>query len=340
MAELWFWLVAVLLTGWAVLDGFDFGVGVLHRFVARTDAERQESIGAIGPVWDANEVWLLAAGGSMLLAFPRLLAAGFSGLYLPVVFVVWGLIVRGVSLELRSHLSDRLWRSFFDTLFVLASVLVPVLMGTALGNVVRGVPLRADGFFELPLFASDGPLGVIDPFTLWCGVTTLLVLTAHGSAWLAWRASGEVSARALRLRRPLWLAAMAAWLSALGGTTLVARDLLEGAVSRPLAWVGLIGALTGFALTQAPGSDRRRFLGGSGFIAGVLVAVVASLFPTVLRATDPAMSLTITNASSQGRSMSDGLFWWAPGIMLAATWLWWVLRHFRAKEVPVYGLVK
>jgi cytochrome d ubiquinol oxidase subunit II len=340
MPELWFWMVAVLLTGWAVLDGFDFGVGMLHRFVARTDQERQVSIGAIGPVWDANEVWLLAAGGSMFLAFPRLLAAGFSGLYLPVVFVVWGLLVRGVALELRSHLTDRLWRSFFDTLFVLASFEVPLLMGTALGNVVRGVPLRADGFFALPLFASDEPMGVVEPFTLWCGVTTVLVLAAHGASWLAWRAQGEVSVRAGVLRRPLWLAALVAWIGALLGTWLVARDVVESAMSRPQTWAALLLAVSGAVAALVRGTERRQFLAGCVFIAGVLVALVSSLFPVVLRGTDPAFSLTVTNAASQGRSMPDGFVWWAPGVLLAATWLWWVLRNFRAKEAPVYGVSK
>ncbi len=340
MPELWFWMVALLLTGWAVLDGFDFGVGMLHRFVARTDDERQRSIGAIGPVWDANEVWLLAAGGSMFLAFPRLLAAGFSGLYLPVLFVVWGLIVRGTALELRSHLNDRLWRSFFDTLFVLASFEVPLLMGAALGNLVRGVPLRPDGFFDLPLFASDEPMGVVDPFTLWCGVTTVLVLAAHGASWLAWRASGPVSERASTWRRPLWGAALVAWVGALVGTRLVAKDVVEQAMSRPMTWAAVVLALVGAGLALANGSQRRQFLGGCGFIAGVLVAVVSSLFPVVLRATDPALSLTITNAASQGQSRSTGLIWWAPGILLAATWLWWILRNFRAKEAPVYGVPK
>ena len=113
LTTVWFWIVAVMVTLWAVLDGFDFGVGVLHRFVGRSDTERRQVLAAIGPVWDGNEVWLIASGGAIFLAFPRLLAAAFSGFYLPVIFVAWALILRGISIELRSHMPGALWRSFF-----------------------------------------------------------------------------------------------------------------------------------------------------------------------------------------------------------------------------------
>ncbi len=335
LTTIWFWLVAVMFTLWAVLDGFDFGVGVLHRFVARTDTERREVLAAIGPVWDGNEVWLLAAGGSMFLAFPRLLAAGFSGFYLPIVFVLWALILRGVSIELRSHLPSTLWRSFFDTTFMLGSLAVPVLMGAALGNVVRGVPLQASGYFELALFAPAGTPGVLEAYTVLCGVLVLVTLTAHGANWLLWKTGGPVQARVRAVRLPLWLAAIGLWLTTAFFTWRVSPDVFESAFTKPMAWLGLALTLGGAAtVVLRRAYERAPFFGGAAFIAGCLVTTVASLFPVVLRAQGgPELSLTVLNASSGATSMRAGLVWWGPGVLLAAGYYWWVMRHFRGKVV-------
>ncbi len=331
LSTVWFWLVAVLVTLWAVLDGFDFGVGVLHRFVARSDVERREVLGSIGPVWDGNEVWLLAAGGSMFLAFPKLLAAGFSGLYLPVIFVVWALILRGVSIELRSHLDNPLWRSFFDSTFVVSSIAVPVLMGAALGNVVRGVPLRADGFFELPLFASDAAMGVLEPYTVLIGAFVLVTLTAHGANWLAWKTSGVVQARVLAVRVPLWISAVGLWLISAFATSRVAPEVTDSFSARPMAWLGLALAVGGLAVVfWKRNGELAPFLGGVGFIAGLLVLTVGCLFPVVLRGVQ-GHSLTVESAAAGAFAMRAGIVWWVPGLLLAAGYYWWVLRHFRGK---------
>jgi cytochrome d ubiquinol oxidase subunit II len=151
---IWFGIAAVVVALYVVLDGFDFGAGTLHLFVARTDAERRQVLGAIGPFWDGNEVWLLAGGGVLFLAFPRVLAVGLSGFYFAIMLVLWVLILRGISVEFRSHVDDRLWRAFWDGTFWLASSLAPVLFGAALGNLVRGVPIDAEGWFTLSLFES------------------------------------------------------------------------------------------------------------------------------------------------------------------------------------------
>ncbi len=335
LTTVWFWIVAVMVTLWAVLDGFDFGVGVLHRFVGRSDTERRQVLAAIGPVWDGNEVWLIASGGAIFLAFPRLLAAAFSGFYLPVIFVAWALILRGISIELRSHMPGALWRSFFDTTFMLASLAVPVLVGAALGNVIRGVPLTADGFFELPLFARGNVLGVLDGYTLLCGVLVLVTLTAHGANWLVCKTDGVVRARALALRTPLWLAAVALWLATGAATSVVSPDVFAAARTAPMAWLGLLLVLGG-ALTVGlkRHGELAPFFGGVAFIAGALVTAVACLFPVVLRSSNgPALSLTVTNAASGAIAMQSGLMWWGPGMLLAASYLWWTLRHFRGKVV-------
>src|SRR5580692_7079112 len=147
----WFCLVAIMIAGYVVLDGFDLGAGIIHLFVARTDAERRQVLRSIGPVWDGNEVWLIAGGGTLYFAFPALYASAFSGFYLALMIVLWLLILRGASIELRMHIDDGLWRSFFDGLFFLSSMLLSVFFGAALANVIRGVPLREDGYFFLPL---------------------------------------------------------------------------------------------------------------------------------------------------------------------------------------------
>ncbi|MFO0593982.1 MAG: cytochrome d ubiquinol oxidase subunit II [Myxococcaceae bacterium] len=332
LSTIWFALVALLFAMWAVMDGFDLGVGVLHRFVARTDEERRLVFASIGPVWDGNEVWLLAAGGSMFLAFPKLLAAGFSGFYLPVIFVVWALIVRGISIELRSHLESPLWRSFFDTTFMLGSAVVPVLLGAALGKIIEGVPLRPDGFFELDLFPEAGHAGVVDGYTALVGLFVLLTLTAHGANWLRWKTTGPVHERASVVRRWAWPAVGATWLVVTLVTTRVAPEVTAVFGERPFAWLGVVLVLGGLIANFVRRDDERlHFFGGAAFIAGALVSTVACLFPTVLRATDSSLSLTTTSAASAGVSMSAGLWWWGPGVLLAAGYLWWVLRHFQGK---------
>src|SRR6201987_6177223 len=165
MGFIWFWLVAVMIVGYVVFDGFDLGVGILHLFLPRTEAERRVSLRSIGPVWDGNEVWRLAGGGTLYFAFPLLYASAFSGFYLPLMVVLWLLVLRGVSLELRNHLEAGVWRQLLGGVFAFASTLLAVFFGTALANVIRGVPLNASGYFFLPLWTNFmvGPSpGILD----------------------------------------------------------------------------------------------------------------------------------------------------------------------------------
>jgi cytochrome d ubiquinol oxidase subunit II len=200
LAAIWFSLAAVMLVIYVVMDGFDFGAGALHLAVARRNRERRQVLAAIGPFWDGNEVWLLAAGGVLFLAFPKVLGSGLSGFYLAIFFFLWVLILRGVAIELRSHLDDAMWRAFWDGAFTVASILAPVLLGAALGNVLRGVPVNEDGWFALPLFDSFLPsagLGLLDWYTVLCGLTALAALTHHGALFLVWKTDGEVRRRSL-----------------------------------------------------------------------------------------------------------------------------------------------
>ena len=182
MGALWFWIVAVMLIAYVVFDGFDLGVGVVYLFAAKTEQERQHALRSIGPVWDGNEVWLLAAGGTLFFAFPLVYASSFSGFYLPLMIVLWLLILRGISVELRGHSSDPLWRTFFDGIFSFSSVLLAIFFGAALANVVRGVPLGPDNYFFLPLWTNwrTGPQpGILDWYTVLGGVIALVALGLH-----------------------------------------------------------------------------------------------------------------------------------------------------------------
>ena len=154
MEAAWFVIVSGMLAAYAVLDGFDFGVGAIHRIVARTDEERRTVLAAIGPIWDGNEVWLIAAGGVLFMAFPKVYATAFSGFYMALMIVLWLLILRGVAIEFRSHQDHPLWREFWDTVFSLASALLAVVFGTTLGNLIRGVPLGEEGLRGMPLFTN------------------------------------------------------------------------------------------------------------------------------------------------------------------------------------------
>ena len=212
ITTVWFCLVAIMIAGYVVLDGFDIGAGIVHLFVARTDEERRQVLQSIGPVWDGNEVWLLAGGGTLYFAFPALYSAAFSGFYLALMMVLWLLILRGISIELRSHIDSPVWRPFWDLVFGGSSALLAILFGAALGNVVRGVPLDANGFFFLPLWTNFQPgsdAGIVDWFTLIGGVAAFVALTLHGCCWVASRTAGDLQQRARALGAKTWWAVLA-----------------------------------------------------------------------------------------------------------------------------------
>ena len=199
MGFLWFAIISVMLTVYVILDGFDLGAGALHLFLGRTDEERRKIIRSIGPVWDGNEVWLLATGGVLYFVFPQLYASSFSGFYLPLMMVLWLLMLRAIGLEFRTHVNDPIWASFFDGIFSFGSLLLAIFYGAALGNVVRGLPLGPDHYFFLPLWSnwSVGPHpGVLDWYTVLTGVVALVALSVHGANYIVVKTDGELNARA------------------------------------------------------------------------------------------------------------------------------------------------
>ncbi|HSM85203.1 MAG TPA: cytochrome d ubiquinol oxidase subunit II, partial [Candidatus Limnocylindrales bacterium] len=240
MLFIWFWLVAIMITGYVVLDGFDLGAGVLHLVAAKTDQERRTVIRTVGPVWDGNEVWLLAGGGTLYFAFPLLYASGFSGFYLPLMIVLWLLILRGIGIELRMHMESRVWRGFFDGCFAISSLLLTVFFGAALGNVIRGVPLQKDGYFFLPLWTNwnVGPQpGVLDWYTVIAGVVALVALTIHGAHYVAMKTTGVLHERMRRIAAALWPALVLMTIVSLVATLAIRPELLTNYRQYPVLYV-------------------------------------------------------------------------------------------------------
>src|SRR6267378_867302 len=206
MEPVWFVLVAVMIIAYVVLDGFDLGAGVLHLLIARTEEERVTVIRTIGSVWDGNEVWLIAGGGTLYFAFPLLYASSFSGFYLPLNIVLWLLVLRGIGIEFRMHIENHVWRSLFDGFFAISSTLLAIFFGVALGNVVRGVPLGADHFFFEPLwtnFRTGADTGILDWYTCGAAVLALVALVVHGALYVALKTEGAVHEKSRTLARRL-----------------------------------------------------------------------------------------------------------------------------------------
>jgi cytochrome d ubiquinol oxidase subunit II len=337
MTELWYAIVAAMLALYAVLDGFDLGAGALHLLVARDDRERRQLLSAIGPYWDANEVWLLAAGGALFTAFPVALASGLSGFYFAIFLLLWCLIGRGVAIEFRHQLHHPMWAAFWDTVFAGASALLALFFGVALGNLVRGVPLDAAGWFALPLFTTfrpSGELGILDVYTLAAGLFALLVLAAHGAAFLAWKCEGGLEARARALAARLRVAIAIAWPLMTVATARVHFEMLRACAARPLGFAAVIVALAGLVAGFAAGQRRAAlaFAGSCAFVGGLLAATATGLFPVLLRSSeDPARSLTAFNAAAADPGLRAALGWWSFGFPLAALYFVIVFRLHRER---------
>jgi cytochrome bd ubiquinol oxidase subunit II len=338
MATLWFWLVAAMIVGYVVLDGFDLGAGAVHFFAAKTSQERRSVLATIGPVWDGNEVWLLAAGGTLYFAFPALYATAFSGFYLPLMIVLWLLILRGLSIEFRNHIDSPAWTPLWDALFAGSSILLAVVFGAALGNVVRGVPIDAEGRFFEPLWTNFQPgtvAGILDWYTVTVGLASLAALTMHGALWVALKTHDPIAARARRIAARVWWAV-------LGLTALITVFTMQiqpqvsanlarwpsGMLFPLLALLGLIGVPWFLARRH----DGRAFLASVAYLAGMLTSVVFGLYPYVLPAsTGIERGLTIHNASAAESGLRIGAVWWTIGMILALAYHVFIYRHFAGR---------
>jgi cytochrome bd ubiquinol oxidase subunit II len=347
MGTLWFWIVALMLIAYVVLDGFDLGVGIVYLLVAKTEQERLDALRAIGPVWDGNEVWLLAAGGTLFFAFPLLYASAFSGFYLPLMIVLWLLILRGISIELRSHSHDPVLRTFFDGLFSLSSTFLAIFFGAALANVIRGVPIGSDDYFFLPLWTNwrTGPHpGILDWYTLIGAVLALLALGLHGSLYLALKTEGDLEQRALSQARKLWPAVLAVTLLSLPATVLARPNSLQNYRTHPMAFLAPVVVIASLAIVFV--ALRRSavliaFLGSCFYLAAMLAGAAAGLFPALLPSVgNQGRDVTISRALAGPHTLRVGLVWWSFGILLALMYfsiVYWLFRGKVSQQEGGYG---
>jgi len=347
MATLWFMIVAVMVAAYVVLDGFDLGAGVIYLGAARTPDERRSIMRAIGPVWDGNEVWLLAAGGTLYFAFPLLYASSFSGFYLPLMIVLWLLMLRGIGIELRAHMKNPVWLGFFDVVFCVSSLLLTIFFGAALGNVVRGVPLAADGYFFEPLWTNfrvnqgtaGANNGILDWYTVLTGVMALVTLTAHGALYIAVKTEGDLNRRARAVAQWAWPVQLVLTVVGLVATIYIRPTVLDnykqhliGYLIPAVVYGSLAAMIYAIRKGQDPAKEKLAFVASALYIVGMLVGAAFALYPVVLPAsTDPARNLTIYNTAAGQHGLTVGLTWWILGFILALGYFTLLFRMFKGK---------
>jgi cytochrome bd ubiquinol oxidase subunit II len=319
LTTVWFLLIAILWIGYLVLEGFDFGVGILLPVLGHDEPERRAMLRTIGPVWDGNEVWLLVAGGATFAAFPEWYATLFSGFYLALFLILLALIVRGVAVEYRNKRPGVTWRTRWDWAIAVGSLVPALLWGVAFGNIVQGVPIDANKEFTGTFFT------LLNPYALVGGVTTLLLFVTHGAHFLALKTEGDVRARANRLAGPVGLVAAVAAVVFLGWTLLLTGNP-AAAVTTVLAALALVGGIVANRL----GREGWAFLGTALTILLAVATLFVSLYPDVMpSSTDPAYSLTVTNASSSEYTltiMTVVAVIFTPIVLIYQGWTYWVFR--------------
>ena len=330
LRTVWFVLIWVLLGGYAVLDGFDLGVGVLHLF-ARDDRERRVHMNAIGPVWDGNEVWLLTGGGALFAAFPAVYATAFSGLYLAMMLLLLALIGRAVAMEFRGQVQGAGWRKTWDWLFGLGSLLPAVLFGVAVGNVLRGLPIPATGEADIPF------LSLLNPYAILVGLVSLALFVMHGAAFLAVKTEGPLQVRMGRWCVGAWMVFVVLYVLATLATLFVAPYLFEGMLRNPLFWVLLVlllGAIIYVPVASRPGRSLSAFLATSATVIAAVGLMALSLYPRLIPSgIDLAHSLTIYNASSTPHTHMVMLVIALIGMPLVIVYTACIYRAFRGKVV-------
>ena len=329
LTTLWFLLIAVLWTGYFVLEGFDFGVGALLRVLGRDEPERRVLINTVGPVWDGNEVWVLVAGGATFAAFPEWYATLFSGFYLPLLLILAALIVRGVAFEYRGKRDDPQWRNLWDVAIIVGSTVPALLWGVAFGNIVRGVPIDDSGEYV------GGFFNLLNPYALLAGLTTLTLFVTHGAVFLALKTVGDVRERA---------SALAARTGAVAAVLAVAflswTQILRGNAASMLLAVGAAAALVAALVANQRGREGWAFAGTAAAIGLAVITLFVALFPDVMPSSlDAAFSLNTTNAASTPytlRIMTVVAAIFTPIVLAHQGWTYWVFRRrIGTAHIPV-----
>lgn len=324
----WFLLIGALLTGYAILDGFDLGVGVLHLF-SRDDSERRLNLKAIGPVWDGNEVWLITGAGALFAAFPRVYATVFSSFYLAFMLLLLALIFRAVSFEFRSQVDSPAWRRCWDWAFGLGSLVPALLYGVTVGNILRGLPLNEKG-----LFTGSFP-GLLNPYALLLGLLSLTMFTMHGAAYMTLKTNGELRERMTKWVIRAWIVFAALFILSTIATFFVSPYLFEGAPGNPLWWLFLVLFLA--SVVYLPLASKRLkylhvFLASSGSIVSMIGLAAVGIFPRLVPSvTDLAYSLTIYNAASTPRTHTVMLIIALIGMPLVIAYTAYVYWVFKGK---------
>ena len=338
MIATWYALVSFLLIGYVVLDGRNFGAGMIHWLVARTPMERREVLAAIGPYFHFHEVWLISFGGSLLAIFPRLMAVSFAGYYLALFLILWCLLLRSMAIEVRGHINDRLWQQFWDFVFVVASVLLAVLFGAAAGNVARGVPIDQQGNFSIPFFTNfnvRGNVGILDWYTVSIAVFAVIILAAHGATYLTLKTSGPVRDRSLAYSKWLWLATIPVLVIITIETLVVRSSLFGQGLSNPLCWLGgivILASVGGLVSGIRQGREFRAFLGSSGLIIGMLATGGAVIYPVMLFSTlAPEDSLRAEQVASNSGTLAAAIVWWLLALCLTAGYVVFISRQYHGK---------
>lgn len=338
MIPTWYIIVSFMLIVYVALDGRNFGAGMLHWLVARTPEERRQVVAAIGPLWSWHEVWLVVFGGTMVAVFPRLLASAFAGYYLALFLILWGLILRGISLEVGGHINDRLWQGFWDFVFVFSSFLLAILFGAAAGNLLRGVPLDQDGNFSMAFFTDfrvRGHVGLLDWYTVSVAVFTVVILAAHGGTYLALKTEGPVHDRSARWAKSLWIAVAPLFLAVSVESWVVRPDIFRDSIHNPLCWLGLlvviVSAIT-LILGLVTGRERRAFRGSNFLLAAFLATASAAIFPVMLYSTLAPQNSLAAYAVASGRSaLVLASIWWPLGFVLATVYFVFISRRYAGK---------
>jgi cytochrome d ubiquinol oxidase subunit II len=327
----WFFLVGVLLIGYAVLDGFDLGVGFWHLFTRRDD-ERRVLINSVGPFWDGNEVWLLTGGGAIFAAFPPVYATVFSGFYLALMLVLLVLIARAVSLEFRSKVSDPRWRATWDVSFSLGSTVAALLFGVALGNVLRGIPIDAEGNSAVTF------LDLLNPYALLVGLTGLAMVATHGALYLVLKTEGSLADRAERWARAAWIAYAASWVAAAVSTVATQPHLVRSYRASPVLWLvpaASLAAVVAIPLLSRRGRPVAAFLASSVSIAALMATAGLALFPTIVPDLDGGgHDLTAFNSSSSATTLTVMLVVALVGMPVVLGYTAYIYRAFKGKVRP------
>jgi cytochrome d ubiquinol oxidase subunit II len=321
LPNLWFVIVAVFWTGFFILEGFDFGVGMLHSFVGRNDRERRVVVNTIGPIWDGNEVWLVVAGAAIFAAFPAWYASMFSTFYLALVIVLLALIVRGMSFEFSRKIEDPRWRSAWRWSLTIGSGLVPLLLGTALGDLLYGLPINSNGDYTGSFW------GLLVPYGLFTGLTLTVLCLFLGAAYLSLKTDGELHERIARLSGRLGWAAAA---MTFGWLTWSHVGLSLGFFPDPVDVLALVAVIAAAWLAEGR-HEGWAFIAAVVSIGSVVVAIFADLFPNVMiSSTKASYNLTIANAASPSytlKVMTIVAVIFFPVVLIYQGWSLWVFRH-------------